>query len=55
MSGDLNFPILVSGVLPQWFSPFVNKSPVSNLFFVAFNLVSDLFVLPHLLPEIESN
>ena len=25
-------------VLPQWFSPFVNKSPVSNLFSAAFNL-----------------
>ena len=37
MSGDLNFPILVSGVLPQWFSPFVNKSPVSNLISAAFS------------------
>ena len=45
----------LSEVLPRWFFPFVNKSPMSNLFFVAFNLVSDLFVLPHLLPEIESN
>ena len=33
-------------VLPQWFSPFVNKSSVSNLFSVAFNLVGDFFVLP---------
>ena len=48
----LNSP---DGVLPRWFSPFVNKSPVSNLFFVAFNLVSDLFVLPCLLHIIESN
>ena len=40
---------LLSGVLPQWFSPFVNKSPVLNLFSAAFNLVGDLFVLPHLL------
>ena len=36
-------------ILPQWFSPFVNKSPVSNLFSTAFNLVSDLFMLPRLL------
>ena len=34
------------GILPRWFSPFINKSPVSNLFFAAFNLVGDLFVLP---------
>ena len=26
-------------VLPWWFSPFINKSPMSNLFFAAFNLV----------------
>ena len=43
------------GVLLQWFSPFVNKSPMSNLFFAAFNLVGDLFVPPHLLHVIESN
>ena len=43
------------GVLLQWFSPFVNKSPMSNLFFAAFNLVGDLFVLPHLLHVIEFN
>ena len=43
------------GVLLQWFSLFVNKSPMSNLFFAAFNLVGDLFVLPHLLHVIESN
>ena len=43
------------GVLLQWFSPFVNKSPMSNLFFAAFNLVGDLFVLPHLLHVIEPN
>ena len=48
----LNSP---SGVLPRWFSPFVNKSHVSNLFFVVFNLVGDLFVLPRLLHVIESN
>ena len=48
----LNSP---SGVLPQWFSPFINKSLVSNLFFAAFNLVGNLFVLPRLLHVIESN
>ena len=42
-------------VLSQWFSPFVYKSPVSNLFSTAFNLVGDLFVLPRLLHVIESN
>ena len=42
-------------VLPQWFSPFVNKSPVSNLFSAAFNLVGDLFVLHCLFNVIESN
>ena len=42
-------------VLPRWISPFVNKSPVSNLFLVAFNLVGELFVLPRLLHIIESN
>ena len=42
-------------VLLRWFSPFVNKSPVSNLFSAAFNLVGDFFVLPHLLHVIESN
>ena len=40
-------------VLPRWFSPFVNKSPVSNLFSAAFNLIGDLFVLPCLLHVIE--
>ena len=48
----LNSP---SGVLPRWFSPFVNKSPVSNLFSATLNLVGDLFVLPRLLHVIESN
>ena len=48
----LNSP---SGVLFRWFSPFVNKSPVLNLFFTAFNLVGNLFVLPCLLHVIESN
>ena len=33
-------------VLPRWFSPFINKSSVSNLVSTAFNLVGDLFVLP---------
>ena len=43
-------------VLSQWFSSFINKSHVSNLFLIAFNLVSDLFVLPRLiLHVIESN
>ena len=48
----LNSP---GGVLPWWFFPFVNKSPVSILFSTAFNLVGDLFVLPRLLHAIESN
>ena len=48
----LNSP---GGVLPRWFSQFVNKSIVSNLFSVAFNLVGDLFVLPCLLHVIEFN
>ena len=42
-------------VLPRWFSPFVNKAPMSNLFSAAFNLVGDLFVLPCLLHVIKSN
>ena len=45
----------LGGVLPRWFSPFVNKSTVSNLFSAAFNLVSDLFVLSRLLHVIKSN
>ena len=48
----LNSP---GGVLPRWFSPFVNKSPMSNLFSAVFNLVGDLFVLPHLLHVTKSN
>ena len=36
----LNSP---GGVLPLLFSPFVNKSPVSNLFSAAFNLVDSKF------------
>ena len=48
----LNSP---GGVLPQWFSSFVNKSFMSNLFSATFNLVGDLFVLSRLLHEIESN
>ena len=43
------------GVLPRWFSPFINKSPMSNLFSIAFNLIGDLFVLLRLLHVIESN
>ena len=43
---NLNSP---DGVLPWWFSSFINKSPVSNLFLVAFSLIGDLFVLPCLL------
>ena len=35
------------GVLPQWFSPFVNKSPMSNLISVSFSIIGDLFVPPH--------
>ena len=45
----------LGGVLPRWFSPFINKSPMSNLFSTAFSLIGDLFVLPHLLHIIESN
>ena len=45
----------VGGVLARWFSPFVNKLPMSNLFSGAFNLVGDLFVLPRLLHVINSN
>ena len=48
----LNSP---DGVLSWWFSLFVKKSPMSNLFSVAFTLVGDLFVLPRLLHVIESN
>ena len=33
-----------SGVLPWRFSPFVNKSPVSNLFSAALSIIGDLFV-----------
>ena len=40
-------------VLFQWFFSFINKLTVSNLFFTAFNLVGNLFVLPHLLHVIE--
>ena len=47
----LNSPV---EILSQWFSPFINKSPMSNLFFAAFNLVNDLFVLLCLLHIIES-
>ena len=47
--------VTLNGLLPRWFSPFRNKSPVSILFSTAFNLVGDLFVLPRLLHVIESN
>ena len=43
------FDLSNGGVLPQRFSPFINKSPMSNLFSATFNLVGDLFVLPRLL------
>ena len=46
---------LSDGVLFWWFSLFVNKLHVSNLFLVAFNLAGNLFVLPRLLHEIEFN
>ena len=46
---------LLGEVLSRWFSQFVNKSFVLNLNFATFNLVGDLFVLSHLLHEIESN
>ena len=47
-SGFLGMVTLNSpgGVLPRWFFLFVNKSPVSNLFFAAFSIIGDLFVLP---------
>ena len=45
----------LSGVLRWWFSPFVNKSPVSYLFSATFNLAGDLFMLPCLFYVIESN
>ena len=48
----LNSP---SRILLRWLFLFVNKSLVSNLFSVAFNLVGDLFVLPRILHVIESN
>ena len=48
----LNSP---GGVLPRWFPPFINKSPTSNLFSAAFNIVGDLFVLLRLLHVIKSN
>ena len=48
----LNSP---SGFLSRQFSLFRNKSPISNLFFAAFNLVGDLSVLPRLLHVIEFN
>ena len=48
----LNSP---GGVLHWWFSLFVNKSLMSNLFSTAFNLAGDLFMLPRLLHVIEYN
>ena len=46
-SGFLGVVTLKSlgGVLPRWFSPFVKKLPVSNLFSAAFSIIGDLFVL----------
>ena len=46
-SGFLGVVTLKSpgGVFPRWFSPFVNKLPVSNLFSVAFSIIGDLFML----------
>ena len=34
----------LDGVLPRWFSPFVNKSSASNLFSAALSIIGDLFV-----------
>ena len=46
-SGFLGVVTLKSpgGVLPRWFSPFVNKSLESNLFSTAFSIIGDFFVL----------
>ena len=48
----LNSP---GGVLPRWFSTFVNKSLLSNLSSSTFSLIGNLLVLPRLLHIIESN
>ena len=48
----LNSPV---GILLMWFSPFVNKSPMSNLFSAAFSLIGDLFMLSRLFHVIEFN
>ena len=40
--------------IKNFFFLFINKSPMSNLFSAAFNLVNDLFVLLCLLHIIES-
>ena len=47
-SGLLGMVTLKSpgGVLPRWFSQFVNKSLVLNLFSAAFSIIGDLIVLP---------
>ena len=42
----LNSP---GGVLLRWFSPFVNKSLMSNFFSTTFNVIGYLFVLPCIL------
>ena len=41
-------------VLPRWFSPFVNKSPVSNLFSTTFKSFGDLFVLGNMWELLET-
>ena len=48
----LNSP---DGVLSRWFSPFINKLPMSNLISAVFSLFGNLFVLPRLLHVIEFN
>ena len=56
-SGFLGVVTLKSlgGVLSQWFSLFVNKSPMSNLFFAAFSIIGDFFYATTLLHVIEPN
>ena len=56
-SGFLGIVTLKSlgGILPQWFSPFVNKSHVLNLFSTAFSIIGDFFCATTLLHVIEPN